>query len=132
MYHAHIKNTFMGIQELLSNKFSSKKRCSNVLIHGRRNLRVKKKMSKRTSFPAREWNQFSLNTNENPAPSLVPPTHVLLNVPVGHVALAALTQPSHRPLLTLIVAPLAAFTAVSVNFDVPDAPTVVEGSPPQN
>ena len=54
----------------------------------------------------------------------------LVNVPVGHTALAALTQPSHRPLDTLIVAP--ASSGVSVNLDVPDTPVVLVGSPPQN
>ena len=54
----------------------------------------------------------------------------LVNVPVGHTACAALTQPSHLPFETLIVAP--ASSGVSVNFDVPDAPVVVVGSPPQN
>lgn len=53
-----------------------------------------------------------------------------MNVPAGHVALAALTQPSQRPLDTFIVAPLS--SGVSVNFDVPDAPVVVAGLPPQN
>jgi hypothetical protein len=37
-------------------------------------------------------------------PVEAPPTHVLLKLHVGHNALAALTQPSQRPLLTLIVA----------------------------
>lgn len=39
-------------------------------------------------------------------------------------------QPSHLPLLTVIVAP--ALTGVSVSFEVPNAPTVLVGLPPQN
>jgi hypothetical protein len=62
------------------------------------------------------------------SPSLVPPTQVLLKPPVGHVALAARTQPSHLPLDTLRVAPL--FTGVKVNLLVPLAPTVDAGFPP--
>lgn len=55
---------------------------------------------------------------------------VLVNVPVGQTACAALIQPSHLPLLTLMVAP--SVTGVSVSFEVPDAPTVLVGLPPQN
>ena len=54
----------------------------------------------------------------------------LVKVPVGHTARAALTQPSHLPFDTLIVAP--ASSGVSVNLEVPDAPIVLVGSPPQN
>jgi hypothetical protein len=43
-------------------------------------------------------------------------------LPVGHVSLAALMHRSHRPLDMLIVEP--ASVAVSVNFAVPDCPTV--------
>jgi hypothetical protein len=48
--------------------------------------------------------------------------------PVGHTALAALTHPSHLPLLTFIVAP--ATTALSLNNAVPDDPVVDVGAPP--
>lgn len=53
-----------------------------------------------------------------------------MNVPLGQTACAALIQPSHLPLLTLMVAPLV--TGVSVSFEVPDAPTVLVGLPPQD
>jgi hypothetical protein len=55
---------------------------------------------------------------------------VLLNVPVGQVSCAALTQRSQRPLLMLMVAP--ASTAASENLDEPDTPVVEAGLPPQN
>lgn len=63
-------------------------------------------------------------------PDEVPPTQSDVNVPVGHTALAALTHPSHLPLLTVRVAPVS--SGVRVNFEVPDAPTVEVGLPPQN
>jgi hypothetical protein len=63
-------------------------------------------------------------------PDVVPPTQVLVKVPVGQTALAARTQPSHRPFETFRVAP--ALSGVKVNLDVPEAPTVVLGFPPQN
>jgi len=44
-----------------------------------------------------------------------------------HCAWIALTQPSHLPLETLIVAP--ATLGVIVNFAVPDAPVVEVGLP---
>ena len=69
-------------------------------------------------------------STKSKSPSVVPPTQVLLNVPVGHVACAAATQCSHLPLLTLIVAP--ASCTVKVNSLVPLAPIVVAGFPPQN
>ena len=56
-----------------------------------------------------------------------PPTHVELKVPVGHTALAVLTQPSHLPLLTLIVAPDV--TALSWKSAVPELPSVELGAP---
>jgi len=65
-------------------------------------------------------------------PVVAPPIHVLVKPPVGQTAVAALTHPSHLPFETLIVAPLEASVAVSVNLAVPDWPTVVEGLPPQN
>ena len=59
----------------------------------------------------------------------MPQIHVLVDVPVGHTALAALTLPSQSPVLTLIV---ASSFAVNVNLLVPEAPTVVARSPPEN
>lgn len=47
---------------------------------------------------------------------------------MGHTARAALMQPSHLPLLTLIVAPAVA--AFKVNNAVPDLPVVEVGAPP--
>lgn len=52
---------------------------------------------------------------------------VLLNSPVGQVALAALIQPSHRPLLTLSVAPET--VGVSLKRAVPELPVVEVGFP---
>jgi hypothetical protein len=49
-------------------------------------------------------------------------------VPVGQTALAALTQPSQRPLLTLIVAPTVA--AFREKRAVPEEPVVDVGAPP--
>jgi hypothetical protein len=57
-----------------------------------------------------------------------PPMQVDVKSPVGHTARAALTHPSHLPLLTLIVAP--ASTALSLNNAVPDDPVVDVGEPP--
>ncbi len=57
-----------------------------------------------------------------------PPTQVLEKLPVGHTARAARTHPSHRPLETLMVAPLS--TALRLNLAVPDWPVVVAGLPP--
>lgn len=62
------------------------------------------------------------------SPDDAPPTQTLLNSPTGHTALAALTQPSHLPLLTLIVAPLS--VASSVNSADPLEPLVDVGAPP--
>jgi hypothetical protein len=73
---------------------------------------------------------LALKVKTKPSPSLTPPKHVLVNVPVGHVASAARTQCSQRPLETVIVAPDT--TGLSVNLEVPDAPTVDVGSPSQN
>ena len=70
--------------------------------------------------------QFSDSVNTK-SPSEVPPTHVEVKVPVGHVARAAFTQRSHLPLETLRAALL--FTGVSMNLDVPLDPTVVIGEP---
>jgi hypothetical protein len=53
---------------------------------------------------------------------------VELNVPVGQTARAARTQPSHLPLLTLIVAPEV--TVESEKSAVPDLPVVEVGAPP--
>jgi hypothetical protein len=53
---------------------------------------------------------------------------VELNVPVGQTALAARTQPSHLPLLMLIVAPDV--TALRLKSAVPDEPVVDVGAPP--
>lgn len=50
-----------------------------------------------------------------------------MKAPVGQVALAALIQPSHRPLETLMVDPPS--VASRVNFAVPEAPVVEEGEP---
>ena len=63
-----------------------------------------------------------------PAFTSAPPIHVLVNGLFPHVALAALTQPSHLPLVISMVCPAVA--ALSVNFAVPDSPVVVVGSPP--
>jgi len=78
---------------------------------------------------------LGIGTNEarSDLPTLpveAPPIQVELNVPVGQVALAALTHPSQRPLLTLMVAPEVA--ASSLNSAVPDEPVVEAGLPPQN
>jgi hypothetical protein len=54
--------------------------------------------------------------------------HVLVNGEFPQTALAALTHPSQRPLVTSIVCPDVA--AVRVNFAVPEAPVVVSGEPP--
>ena len=61
-------------------------------------------------------------------PVEAPPTQVELKVPEGQTALAARTHPSHRPLLTLIVAPES--TALSSKSAVPDEPVVDVGAPP--
>jgi hypothetical protein len=53
--------------------------------------------------------------------------HVLVNGVSPHKALAALTQPSHRPLVISIVCPLVA--ALKLNFAVPEAPVVFVGFP---
>lgn len=60
-------------------------------------------------------------------PVLAPPMQVLLKEPVGHTAIAARTQPSHRPLLTLIVAPVSA--ADRLKSALPDEPVVDSGAP---
>lgn len=49
-------------------------------------------------------------------------------IPVGQTARAARTQPSHLPLLTLIVAPEE--TALSEKSAVPELPVVAVGEPP--
>lgn len=54
------------------------------------------------------------------SPVVAPPTHVLVNAPVGHVNCAALTQRSQRPLLMLIVAP--AVVALRLKREVPEEP----------
>jgi hypothetical protein len=61
-------------------------------------------------------------------PVVAPPIHVLEKLPVGQTALAALTHPSHRPLLTLIFA--SAVAAFKVNSAVPEEPVVEIGAPP--
>ena len=61
-------------------------------------------------------------------PVEAPPMQVLEKVPVGQTALAARTQPSHRPLLTLRVAP--ATVPFSVKRAVPEDPVVEVGAPP--
>jgi len=63
----------------------------------------------------------------NPSPSLTPPIHVLVYVPVGQTAFAARTHPSHLPLETLMVAPDT--SGVKVKFEVPEAPVVEVGLP---
>jgi hypothetical protein len=60
-------------------------------------------------------------------PVLAPPIHVLVNSPVGQVALAARIQPSQRPLETLIVAP--ATVVESLKRAVPELPVVEVGLP---
>jgi len=61
-------------------------------------------------------------------PEVAPPMQVEVKAPVGHTARAARTQPSHRPLETLMVAP--ASVARSTNLAVPDTPVVDAGLPP--
>ena len=61
-------------------------------------------------------------------PLEAPPMQVELKLPVGHTARAARTQPSHLPLLTLIVAPET--VVLSVKSAVPDEPVVEVGLPP--
>jgi hypothetical protein len=61
-------------------------------------------------------------------PVEAPPIQVELNVPVGQTARAARTHPSHRPLLTLIVAP--ASVTFNSNSAVPDELVVDVGAPP--
>jgi len=62
-----------------------------------------------------------------PALTSAPPIHVLVNGVSPHTALAALTHPSHRPLVISIVCPEVA--AFNTNFAVPEAPVVVVGLP---
>ena len=62
------------------------------------------------------------------SPDEAPPEHVPLILPVGQMARAARIHCSQRPLLMLIVAPLV--VVVSVNFALPDWPTVLSGAPP--
>ena len=59
-----------------------------------------------------------------------PPTQVLENVPVGQVARAARTHPSHLLFDILIAAP--ASSEIKANLEVPEAPTVDVGLPLQN
>ncbi len=93
--------------------------------------RVLPRVLRGISSAPQPWNweneaRFDLPT----LPVEAPPIQVELNVPVGQVALAALTHPSQRPLLTLMVAPEVA--ASSLNRAVPDEPVVEVGLPPQN
>lgn len=85
-----------------------------------------------TQLHARRYHHFRAGycaVRENATfPVDAPPMHVDVKSPVGHTALAALTHPSHLPLLTLIVAPEV--TAFSLNSAVPDDPVVDVGAPP--
>lgn len=62
-----------------------------------------------------------------PALTSAPPIHVLVKGVSPQTALAALTQPSHRPFVISIVCPEVA--AFKVNFAVPEAPVVLVGAP---
>lgn len=73
--------------------------------------------------------QYHWADNSNATfPVEAPPTQVDLNVPVGQTARAARTQPSHLPLLMLIVAP--AVTALRLKRAFPEEPVVEAGAPP--
>lgn len=72
--------------------------------------------------PQKESRHQGPPNQNSTSPLLAPPRHTLLRLPVGHTARAALTHPSHRPLVTVTLAPGS--TARSTNTALPARPTV--------
>jgi hypothetical protein len=78
---------------------------------------------------AMHFSSYQFADDENAAFRVEAPSmQAHLNVQVGQTAQAARTQPSHRPLLTLMVLP--AWVAFNSKGAVPDEPVVDVGAPP--